>query len=61
MVRLAAAYPPDGLEYGRANPNNDEEGCDAVSLLSESSLDVREAVPRVSLERIYSADHLDEL
>lgn len=31
MVRLAAASPPDGLEYGRANRNNNKEGCDAVS------------------------------
>lgn len=45
MVRLAAASPPDGLEYGRASSNNNEEGCDAVScLLSKSGLVARAAV-----------------
>lgn len=54
VVRLAAASPPDGLEYGRANGNNEEEGCDAVSCpLSGSSLDVRDAVPRLSLEDFF--------
>lgn len=62
-VRLAAASHSDGLEYGRANPNNNnEEGRDAVScLLSQTNLDVRDAVIQLSLEGIYRADHLHEL
>lgn len=62
VVRLAAASPPDGLEYGRASSNNNEEGCDAVScLLSKSGLVVRAAVAQLPLEGIHSADYLDEL